>query len=214
MDFLFCGMRRIDHIAYAVPNLDQGCKDLAEKLGCQVVIGGRHLNNGTHNALINLGNEIYLELLAIDEENKEIQAPRWMGVDLISKPKVTRWAIKSDNLGSELAILKKYNEGLAQSFEGSRKKQDGTTLRWHMALPLPSPEIELAPFAVDWKDSIHPTKSLPNECELLSIEFKHPNPNVIKGLFLDLDLEHQVKQSDTEEIKLIIKSPKGIIELS
>lgn len=214
MDFLFCDMRRIDHIAYAVPNLEKSCKDLEEKLGCKVVIGGRHLNNGTHNALINLGNEIYLELLAIDEENKEIKSPRWMGVDIITEPRVTRWAIKSDNLGAELATLKEYNEGLAQSFEGSRKKQDGSTLKWHMALPLPSPEIELAPFAVDWKDSIHPTKSLPDECELLSIEFKHPNPAKVNELFSKLNIEHKAHQAVSTEIKLVIKSPKGVIELS
>lgn len=207
-------MRRIDHIAYAVPDLAKGCKDLEEKLGCQVIIGGRHLNNGTHNALVNLGNEIYLELLAIDQENIDIQAPRWMGVDIITEPRVTRWAIKSDDLTSELANLKKYNEGLAQSFEGSRKKQDGTILRWHMALPLPSPEIELAPFAVDWKDSIHPTKSLPDECELIGIEFKDPNPSAIHELFSTLDIERPVMQSDRPEIKLIIKSPNGIVELS
>lgn len=207
-------MRRIDHIAYAVPNLEEGCQYLGKLLGCEVLIGGRHLNNGTHNALINLGNEIYLEILAVDTDNEDIKSPRWMGVDLISSPRVTRWALKSNNLLSDLEALKKYNSELGNSFEGSRKKQDGTMLNWNMALPLPGPEVELAPFAVDWKDSIHPTKSLPNECELLSLELLHPTPSIYHDLFKELDIELSIKQSVRVGLLLKIRTPNGIVELS
>jgi len=206
-------MRRIDHIAYAVPDLGKASLLLAELLGCEVIIGGRHLNNGTHNALVNLGNDIYLELLAIDLDNKDIKAPKWMGVDLISKPRVTRWAIKSQEMHSDLSALNKYNSELGQSFEGSRKKQDGSLLKWQMALPAPAPEIEIAPFAVNWKDSIHPTASLPNECELLDIELTHPSPELFNTLFDDMNLDQKVSLGPKTQIKLKISSPNGIVEL-
>lgn len=206
-------MRRIDHIAYAVPDLAEASLTLAKLLGCEVITGGRHLNNGTHNALINLGNDIYLELLAIDTENGEITAPRWMGVDLLTKPRVTRWALKSDDLKSDLQALSHYSAELGNSFEGSRKKQDGSLLKWHMALPAPTPEIEIAPFAVDWKDSIHPTVSLPNECELLSIELSHPSPELFISLFSAMDIDQKISQGPEIQIKLKISSPNGIVEL-
>jgi len=207
-------MRRIDHIAYAVPNLDDGIKHLQELLGCEVIVGGRHLNNGTHNALVNLGNEIYLELIATDIENKDVEGPRWMAVDLVEEPRVTRWALKSNDLNADLNALKVFNPDLGNSFEGSRKKQDGSLLKWHMALPLPAPEIELAPFAVDWKDSIHPTRSLTAECELISIELIHPNPTIYAQLFAALDIELMIYQGVSTKIKLEINSPKGIIEIA
>jgi len=207
-------MRRIDHIAYAVPNLKEGCQYLEKLLGCEILGGGRHLNNGTHNALINLGNEIYLEILAVDTKNEDIKGPRWMGVDLISSPRVTRWALKSSNLASDLAALKKYNTDLGNSFKGSRKKQDGTILKWNMALPLPAPAVEIAPFAVDWKDSIHPTKSLPNECQLLSLELRHPTPSIYHNLFRELDIALSINQSVRTELLLKISTPNGIVELS
>jgi hypothetical protein len=56
------------------------------KLGVKPVIGGRHLLHGTKNALINLGNQCYLEILAKDEENPTFKGTRWMGIDLITQP--------------------------------------------------------------------------------------------------------------------------------
>lgn len=206
-------MRKIDHIVYAVNNLEEGSNHIQSLLGCEVVQGGKHLNNGTHNALVNLGDSIYLEIIAVDLDNKNISAPRWMGIDRIVQPSVTRWAIKSNNLDLDLASLERYNPALASSFEGSRKKQDGSMLNWRMALPLPDPAIEIAPFLVDWKDSIHPTVSLPQECTLKAIEFYDPKPDGLQTLFSDLTINHQVMHSSESRIKLKIESPNGMIEL-
>lgn len=206
-------MRKIDHIVFAVKDLQEGSAYIQSLLGCQVIPGGKHLNNGTHNAVVNLGNNIYLEIIAADPGNNNVPKPRWMGVDVIDQSTVTRWAIKSDDLAPDLATLKKYNPALATSFAGSRKKQDGSTLSWNMALPLPSPTVEIAPFITDWKDSIHPTATLPEECELMSIEFYASELNKLKQLFSALAVEYDIQSSNVERIKLKIKSPNGLIEL-
>ena len=207
-------MRKIDHIAYAVSNLEDGCKHLENLLGCKVVVGGKHLNNGTHNALINLSNDIYLEILAIDKENKDIKGLRWMGVDLITTSRVTRWAIKSNNLQSDLTALKMYHPDHGTSFEGSRVKEDGSILSWNMALPIASPAVEIAPFAVDWKASVHPTQSLPDECKLIALELAHPTPTRFSKLFERLDIDLNVSQDTNTKISLKINSPNGMVELS
>jgi len=206
-------MRKIDHIAYAVPKLNEGISYLKKVLGCEINMGGRHLTKGTHNALVNLGNDIYLEIISTDPNNQEIAAPRWMGVDLIEQPMATRWALKTNDLNSDLQALKKYNAALAVSFEGSRKKQDGSMLNWQMALPLPDPAVEIAPFFVDWKDSAHPTYSLEQACELLAIKFYHPNPTELQQLFKNLNLEYDVMKSESAKIELDIKGPSGVISI-
>ena len=43
---------KLDHIVYAVPDLDEGIRNIHEKLGVMPVYGGRHLLEGTHNALL------------------------------------------------------------------------------------------------------------------------------------------------------------------
>ena len=151
---------KIDHIVLAVPNLEEGILWVEEKLGIKPVYGGQHQTEGTHNALLNLGNECYLELLAIDFSNKKISSPRWMGIDLIDEPTITRWAVKSDNLVKEVEFLKNVNNLLGNYKAGSRVKADGSILKWQLSIPLPKPKVEITPFLIDWEDSIHPTASV------------------------------------------------------
>ena len=71
--------RRIDHIVYAVFDLDKSMDDFEELLGVRPIFGGYHKTFGTKNALINLDKGVYLELLAADNSNMDVQKPRWMG---------------------------------------------------------------------------------------------------------------------------------------
>jgi hypothetical protein len=202
----------IDHIVYAVPDLEAAMDDLAIRLGMRPVFGGYHLNQGTKNALLNLGNECYLELLAVDTDNTGVKAPRWMGIDLIEQPMVTRWALKSSNLERDAAILSKYDPKLGQIQGGQRKRSDGGILRWEMSLPSATPMVELVPFLTDWQHSTaHPTDQLSKDCILLGLELTHPNPGIILPVFQKLGINLSVLKSDTVSIQVSIQGPKGVI---
>jgi len=206
-------MRTIDHLVYCVPNLEKATKELSEKCGIPVVYGGQHLTKGTENTLLNLGNGAYLELLGVDAKNMDIAPLRWMGVDLIDGPTFTRWAIKTTDLDSDTAILKKANPLMGETFTGSRKKTDGSTLRWSMALPLASPKVEVLPFMVDWKDSVHPTASLQEGCTLVGLELMHPTPELVQPTITELNVDLVVKKGVTPTLKMILDTPNGRIIL-
>ena len=207
--------RHIDHIVYCVPNFEQAIDDLEKKLGCPINLGGRHLNQGTKNALLNLGAGCYFEILAIDQSNDSISAPRWMGIDLITEPCITRWALKSTQLESDLEILKKHNTELAKSFQGERAIEDGTLLQWQMSLPAAHPKIELAPFFLDWsKSDFHPTEKLPNYCSLEKIEFQKVKTNTkIDCCFDELFTETIFEEAQSDRIMISIKGPNGILKI-
>ncbi|MFK7935194.1 MAG: VOC family protein [Saprospiraceae bacterium] len=207
-------MRKIDHIVYSVPDLEAAIIDLEKRLGVPIQSGGRHLNKGTKNAVLNLGNSCYLEILAADESNTDIAPPRWMGVDLIDQAQMTRWCIKSDDLNKDGQILQNINPALGQQWNGERQLQNGDFLRWKMNLPLATPAVDVLPFMCDWSNTaVHPTEQLVENCELIAMRFYHPKPESIQPYFNALQVEIKIAYAKEERIEADIKCPNGIITI-
>lgn len=207
--------RKIDHIVYTVPNLETAIEDLSIRLGVKPIIGGRHDTQGTKNALINLDNGAYLEILAADDENTAIAPPRWMGIDMLTGPKITRWALKSDDLGADAAILKRADPAFGEIKAGSRQRPDGSWLRWKLIMPTTTPEVDVLPFMVDWSGSdVHPHDVLPDSgCSIINLFATHPAPDDIKGILTKLGWAMPVLEEPEVGLRLVLRCPAGIVEL-
>jgi len=206
--------REIDHIVYCVPDLEEGVNYISNLFGVKPVIGGAHLTKGTKNALLNLGNKCYLEILAIDHDNVDFKGLRWMGIDLIREPKITRWSLKSNTLKSDSKILSLHSPELGIIDSGSRKTMDGLLLSWEMILPASAPEVELLPFMTDWSESeMHPTDKLEQGCVFNSIELYHLNPKIVQSMLYDLRVKNIVQSDSEVTIAVNIQSPKGMVRL-
>ena len=208
-------MRQIDHIVYTVFDLDSAITDFEKKLGVKPIFGGYHKTFGTKNALINLDNGIYLELLAADKTNTDVQPPRWMGVDLLTKNQITRWALKSNDLIKDSVTLKKYNPEMGSTRGGTRNTASASLLQWELIMPLASPEVEILPFMVDWSNSeTHPHNELPNmNCKLVELYATHPDPDLFYETFQALGMDFRIAPSNEISLKLRLNCPKGIIEI-
>jgi len=205
--------RAIDHIVYCVPDLDKAMDDFESLLGVRPVFGGYHVTQGTMNALLNLGNRCYLELLAADPDNL-MDRDRWMGIDQLSRAQTTRWSLKSMELEEESAILRTYNPSMGDVNGGQRKTSGGDMLKWTMSMPLSSPEVEVVPFMTDWSSSsIHPTDSLVDECLLADISLSHPDPTSVMVILKQLSLRIPVSHSESPSIRIKVKCPNGIVEI-
>lgn len=209
------GGRALDHIVYCTNNFNESLNFFEQSLGVRPSIGGRHLKMGTKNAILNLGQASYLEILAVDENNDKHTGPHWMGIDLIKKPKITRWAIKSNNIQSDQEILKKHRPELATLFDGERLTKAGTILKWKMLLPQATPEVELVPFVLDWSSSeAHPTDKLIENCSIESIgfseiEFEEKTNHCFQAMFEGI----KISSSKRRQITAKIKGPKGFITI-
>ena len=207
--------RKIDHIVYCVSDLEAAVAYFKNLLGVEPVVGGAHQSKGTKNALLNLGNQCYLEVLSIDEDNNTFTGNRWMGIDLLQKPKITRWSLKSKDLKKDSSILSKYSSELSHISEGSRMTGNGNLLSWEMILPASSPEVELMPFMTDWSHSAaHPTDSLNEGCYLEKVSLYHPNPFEILPFLNELGVDVEIHKDSQMRIEVIIKSPTGIHTIS
>ncbi|QCW99039.1 VOC family protein [Aggregatimonas sangjinii] len=207
--------RKIDHIVYAVQDLDASISEFEEKLGMRPIFGGFHKVFGTKNALISLGDACYLELLAGDNTNTAVPKPRWMGVDMLQTNQITRWALKSNQLKMDSEILKNLNPEMGIIRGGSRNVANGGSLEWGLIMPLPYPEVELLPFMVDWSTStVHPTDKLPDMgCRLLNLYGTHPTPKIFDGIFEQLNIDLEIKTSTEIKLTAIIECPNGTIEI-
>lgn len=207
--------RKIDHIVYAVSNLEESIAAFEKKLGVRPIFGGYHTTFGTKNALVNLGHHVYLELLAVDELNTKVSPPRWMGVDLLTKNQITRWAITSNTLEKDSQVLQKYKPKMGSIQSGSRNTTDGFVLQWQLIMPLPAPEVELVPFVLDWSETEkHPAELLPNMgCQFVEIYGTHPNAKELTGVLNELNCGMKIQKADRISLRLVINTPKGTIEI-
>jgi hypothetical protein len=91
-------LRRVDHLVYAVPDLDAAVADLERRLGVRASPGGPHPGRGTRNALIALDADSYLEILAPDPAQPAPVGGRWFGVDPVTPARLAGWAVKGRDL--------------------------------------------------------------------------------------------------------------------
>lgn len=203
-------MKNLDHIVYAVSNLEQAMDDIEKRFGIRPTYGGKHENEGTHNALLHLGDDCYFEILAVDPDNDQIKQSRWMGIDLIEKPTLTRWAVRATDMDRPMDILKKIMPSLTHTTTGMRKREDDSILKWKLSLPLSGPLVEIVPFFIDWQDSEHPSKKLPSACKLVSLKAIHPDPALITSVLQKLALDIEVEKGPEIALVATINTPNGV----
>lgn len=207
-------MRTLDHLVYAVPDLHAALDWFEEHAGLRPAIGGRHLHQGTHNAVVNLGQGAYLEIVAPDPENTSVPPPRWMGVDLITKPRLVRWSLKSNDLTQDAKLLKAINPTLGHIHAGQRELPSGDLLRWQMTLPSSTPAVDLIPFFLDWSTSdFHPTDRMPEQFTCKQVELKHPEPKKVAKALRGFGMGMRIEYAPIPAIIAIIGTPKETLAL-
>jgi len=199
----------LDHIVLACPDLQEGMDYVLENTDCDPSYGGKHQQFGTHNALLKIGNLTYLEILAPDPDNPKNDL-RWMGVDLVKEPTITRLAIKSTEISTHARSLANFSPNHGHVQEGRRQKKSGELLTWELTMPPATPVATCVPFLIDWQDSIHPTIGLNDQCTIEDLQLFSPDPNfpdLLKNLKLPLTVNH-----GEERITLSLNTPKGLVK--
>lgn len=166
---------QLDHLVLAVPNLKDAIAFFQKSLGIEPIEGGKHIGYGTHNAFIGLGkpeNNVYLELFAIDPEDKTPREHFPLGLSRsIEHPYVVSWCIRCTAETEISDVNDKMNRlgnmyDLGEVKNMTRLSQEGKSISWKIAT---SREQALAsnghiPFLIQWDDfSSHPTFKIPKE---------------------------------------------------
>lgn len=206
----------LDHLVYAVPDLETAIDEFSRQLGSTPAFGGRHEGLGTHNAVLPLDGETYLELLAVDPSRPASSQPPPFGLATLQGPRLATWAVRSRNIEADAQRARErgYDPGIV--FEMSRKQPDGDTLSWQLCLRSPPIGDGLVPFVIDWGSAPHPAgKPDPGSvrCSLSNFCALHPEPQALRDALDALGVELSVDEAPAPRLSARLTGPAGFLEL-
>lgn len=207
-------MRSFDHFIYGGRDLDALRRAFASLTGVESTPGGRHPGMGTRNALASLGNNVYLELLAVDPE-QSLGGKMGERVQAFAAPQLFAYMLKSSGAELEAAQHVLDRHGIASDlFEASRTTPEGKLLRWRLLVPRDNPFGDFTPKFIDWLDTPHPARVAAGGCCFESFAIGHSRAGDLAALLRELDAPLPVQYADRPYMHLKIGTPRGSLVLS
>ena len=201
-----------DHFLLGCSSLEAGIQFVKDKTGIEAIKGGKHPFIGTHNALISLGEKVYLEIIAPDPEAKAL-IPSYAFLKEMNAPSLFMWAARTDNMNDLLKHVQEAGYKNSGILPGSRQRADASVLKWR-SLSVETGITSVVPFFIEWDiSSRHPAIDSPKGCSIISFEIEYPEPEKLKTVFTQLQIDVPLKQATKASLQLKINSPKGTILL-
>jgi Glyoxalase-like domain len=197
----------IDHLIYGAPDLVGAVADLEERLGVRAQAGGRHIGLGTHNALLALGPQTYLEIIAPDPGQPEPPVPRPFGLDGVSRGGLVGWAMACQDIDTAVANSRDHGYDPGEVASMQRAGPTGAVLRVQLTLNVTPGG--LVPFLISWGDTAHPARSAPRGLLLESFHLEHPNPASLAPLLTALGADVEIEPAATPALIARLSGPNG-----
>lgn len=138
----------IDHLIYRAPDLADAVADVEERFGVRAHAGGKHIGLGTHNALLALGPQTYLEIIAPDPGQSQPSVPRPFGLDGVNRGGLVGWAIACQDIDAAVADARRCGYDPGEVAEMQRAGPTGMVLRWRLTVNVVPGG--LVPFLISW----------------------------------------------------------------
>ncbi len=196
-----------DHIAVLARSLAEGADYIRDKLDIEMPTGGSHPRMGTHNLLLSLGSDCFLEVIAIDPDSAAPARPRWFGLDRFDgEPRVGAWVLGARDIHDALVGM--------QATSGPIIKMTRGDLTWQMsvredgALPLAG----AFPKVLQWPDGPHVASKMGQRgCSFASLTIASTEAETI-STWLDRKFDDPRIKIETGETGLTatIETPSGL----
>jgi hypothetical protein len=168
----------LDHIVIGAATLEQGEAFVRDRLGVEIGPGGRHALMGTHNRLMRLGQNAYLEVIAIDPAAPRPGRPRWYSLDdaemqarLGEEPSLICWVLRVSDI---VAAVQSAAVPLGEVTSVSRGD-----LSWRLTVPADGhlPGGGTVPHLIEWDCGARPWERMAAAgCDLETLILRHPKP--------------------------------------
>lgn len=207
----------IDHLVVTAPTLASGIQYVERTLGCKMQPGGQHPRMGTHNALLKIGVDCYLEVISIDPHAVVPRRKRWFELDALlpeTRPRLATWVMRTNDIDR---VTNSTDHALGVVEEMSRG-----TLEWQITIPPDGrlPFHGIAPAVIQWKDDVHPASKLGESfVSLLQLVGRHPAAQQITAQLNAAHFEGPFSVTEPLDgvpigLTATFQTPKGLIVLS
>ena len=177
---------RLDHITIVAPNLEVGSAYVEAALGVAPGAGRAHPGMATHNLLLALGSDVYLEVISPDPRAGPIGRPRWFGLDRVrpgSNARLAAWVASTDDIAD--AAVPELGGVETMRREAHTWKM---TVRADGSVPLDG----AAPLLIQRASNVHPAAALPRSgLQLQRLRIRHPAPAQVLALLARIGLATQ-----------------------
>ncbi|MBY8976157.1 VOC family protein [Rhodobacteraceae bacterium NNCM2] len=212
-------MLKLDHLTVIAPSLAEGAAHVRDCLGLDVPFGTRHLYMGTHNHRLQLGGNVYLEIVALDPEGIDPGRARWFGVDDTQR-------VRADwDRGRRLRGWVANGEGICAVL-AARPGLFGDEVSLPPAIPsfgftIPAdgslPLDGAAPSIIDHRGDPTSMAEIPDlGARLVSFTLEHPNPSAIGQLYREIGVVDppEIIRGPELRYRARIRTPEGVKELT
>ncbi len=199
-----------DHLVYVVPDLGPSVRAVEDRLGVPFTPGGSHPGLGTRNVLLRIGPRIFLELLGPDPGQPCPPRGLWLSAGGRVRPSLATWCVRSEDLDSLAAGPAGHLVGPVRAM--SRARPSGDHIAWTLTMPqTPPPHGGIVPFFIDWGDTAHPCKDLPDHgVSLSALQGRHPDPGAVRAGLDALGVELPVEVGPPS-LHAELRTPSGTI---
>ena len=198
----------LDHLAVVCRSIKEGVAAVQGALGVGMSPGGKHAAMGTHNALLSLGPNAYLEVISVDPAASRPSRKRWFNLDNhAGPPQLANWVCRTDDLAGAIDA--------GPEGTGSPMALARGDLAWRMAVDETGklPFDGAMPALIQWDTDAHPCRTLPDVgLRLHSLDVFHPDASGLFEAFPVLKTLGSVTLRHGSEKRLVarISTPDGM----
>ncbi len=207
----------LDHIVIGAITLAEGVRFIREKLGVEIPPGGKHPLMGTHNHVMRLGDNAFLEVISIDPDAPRPSRPRWFRLDdpamqtrLAEGPRVITWVVRSPDIVA--------TSGRAASPLGEVTTATRDALSWWLTIPADGtiPGEGALPHVIQWDGGARPWERMADRgCALDALLIRHPDPGAVEAQLRSAGADEipgvHVERADMTELQLRVRTATGMV---
>ncbi|MCP4712429.1 MAG: VOC family protein [Planctomycetes bacterium] len=210
---------QIDHIIWAVPDLEVGAGMFEEMSGVRPAYGGVHPGRGTRNNLVSAGEGSYFEIIAPDptqgpfDAEKEPVKAFASRIEKLEKPEVDMFVYSTNDLDAAAERGRELGLTVVGPVGGSRMTKEGFLLEWTHVDFIGHDFGQFVPFAINWGDMPHPSTTTPQGAVLVGVTVEHPRYVELGKIYKALGVPAKVVYGEEAVIIVRMKSAKGEFEV-